>query len=271
MSIVISLISLILVVYLIVDNISTKKSIKKLINQQKEQEESIKKAFEQISGILNSYTKVIKLIQKMKSQIGKELAGIVHDLSDLYKFSVKSTKTIEGIMKMHNELVDSTFETFKDIYCDLNECDCSICNYKQYCTGEVEENEGISFSDLKEPSEDSSEGEGPIASCVEPNKIIIDPTSKTGFAKLEKVMLKSGVPKEIINNYVTYIKAACNNYPNLVSNKLIEVVWRFGNSPEAGVIKHKIIKNNKELENKMINPNAKIVKTLNKLFQKEDK
>ena len=90
-------------------------------------------------------------------------------------------------------------------------------------------------------------------------------------AKLEKVMLKSGVPKEIINNYVTYIKAACNNYPNLVSNKLIEVVWRFGNSPEAGVIKHKIIRNNKELENKMINPNAKIVKTLNKLFQKEDK
>ena len=82
-------------------------------------------------------------------------------------------------------------------------------------------------------------------------------------------MSNSGVPKEVINNYIAYIKNACKNYPNLVANKIVEVVWLFGENPEAGVIKHKFIKN-EENTDKIIDPNTKIVKTLNNLFEKEN-
>lgn len=243
--------------------------IKSTIEQQtqaiKKQKESIKNAFRQISGVLKNYSKLVRLVQKIKSDTDNEVYKITHDLDNLYNFNTKQVKTISNMMNKHNELVNEMFDQIRDIYCDLNGGDCSSCEYKEKC---IQGTEDISFLDTVDNKPTSEEDNSPIA-CKGENRMIIDPSFMNSFKKLEKAMANSGVPKEVIDNYVTYIKNACKNYPKLVENKVVEVVWIFGDKPEAGVIKHKFIQNEEDSE-KLIDPNTKIVKTLDKLYNQKD-
>ena len=243
--------------------------IKATVEQQteaiKKQKESTKNAFRQISSVLKNYNKLVRLVQRIKSDTDNEVHKITHDLDNLYNFNTKQVKTISNMMNKHNELVNEVFDQIRDVYCDLNDCDCSNCEYRERC---IQGAEGISFSDMVDNKPTEEDDNSPIA-CKGENRMTIDPSSINAFKKLEKAMANSGVPKEVIDNYVTYIKNACKNYPKLVENKVVEVVWIFGDKPEAGVIKHKFIQNEEDSD-KLINPNIKIVKTLDKLYNQKD-
>ena len=247
------------------------KSLKKIKKELEKQEESIKNAFKQISKILTNYSKIVKLIQKLQSSTDDNIAKVVHDIDDLYRFNTKQVKVIGDLMKKHNELVNDMYDQIRDVHCDLNEGDCSTCEYHAYCTQPEEDcdfskEENLKENDFKDFPKGGSLDSSPI-SCVGENRITIDPFVSGSFDKLEEAMSKSGVPKEVINNYIRYIKNACKTHPNLVANKVVEIVWMFGNNSEAGVIKHKFFKDKEE---KLVNPNAKIVKTLNRLYEQKD-
>ena len=263
-----SLMFLSILVYLIGSNITYKKDIEYLKKENEKNKNSTKAAFKQMSGILNNNGKIVKLIQKVEASVSNDIHNIIHDLDDLYKFSAKQTETIKNVMKKHNEFVNETMDNIRDLHCDLNDNDCSTCEYHDYCIadGLNDENEGISFSDLKDNNID--EDDSPVASCHDQNQMTIDPTIKGAFNKLEKAMCKSGVPKEVVDNYLAYIKKTCLASVPYIADKKIEVVWIFGNNSEAGVIKHKFIKKEDDTE-KLVDPHAKIVKTLNKLYDKE--
>ena len=175
-------------------------------------------------------------------------------------------------MKKHNDLTDFIISSLKDIHCDLNDCDCSECNFYDCCSGnqEIPFSEYINEAIEEDKPEESSEENSSIA-CKGDNKIIIDPKNINSFNKLRKAMVSSGVPKEVVDNYVTYIKGACQNYPHLIENKTLEIIWQFGKEKciSGGLIKHKFVKSKED--NKRIDPNAKIVKTLNKLYERDNK
>ena len=83
-------------------------------------------------------------------------------------------------------------------------------------------------------------------------------------------MCKSGIPKEIVDNYLSYIKNICPDNTCSKSHKILEIVWMFGKNPEAGVIKHKFINKDKDDSiERLIDPDSKIVKTLNNLYNKK--
>ena len=245
-------------------NVYLIREIKKFKKKVKENDKSLKEAFKQISGLLTSSGRTLKLFQRFQESVTKETSNIVHDINDLYNFSVKQTKTIKSMMEKHNEFVNEVMDDIRDLHCELNDFDCSDCEYHDFCISDRNEEESTSFSDLKDEDEPEivEENGGPII-CRGENRMIIDPSAKGAFNKLEKAMSKSGVPKEVIDNYVSYIKKACSSM--VLTNKVIEVVWIFGNSSEAGVIKHKFTKKEDDVD-KLVNPNAKIVKTLNNLY-----
>ena len=278
MTILIELILLILIVYLYKENISNKKTLKFLKNQIKTNRDNIKDSFKQISNLLEIYGKTIKLIQKLKGHLSKELSNITHDIGDLYRFTAKESETINKVMKIHNDFVDSTINSFKDIYCDLNDCDCSICSYHDYCS-ESSDNEETEFynsdindKDLLQEIENipkESDKEISIVCDKKDNRFVIDPSNNNSFIKLKKVMAESGVPQEVIDNYIDYIKGVCKDFSSLIKNKTIEIAWEFKGNNKGGLIKHRFIKD-KNIDDNLVDPNSKIVKTLNKLYEKTD-
>lgn len=241
--------------------------IRKLKKRIKDHDKSLKEIFKQISGLLTNSGKTLKLFQKFQESVTKEISNIIHDLNSLYNFSAKQTKTMKSMMEKHNEFVNEVMDDIRDLHCELNDFDCSDCEYHDFCISDRNEEESTSFSDLKDEDEPEivEENEGPII-CRGENRMIIDPSAKGAFNKLEKAMSKSGVPKEVIDNYVSYIKKACSSMT--LANKVIEIVWIFGSNSEAGVIKHKFTKKEDDIE-KLVNPHAKIVKTLNKLYDQK--
>ena len=236
--------------------------------------ESLNQAFKQISGILTSSSKILKLIQKVQASLSNDIAKVVHDIDDLYKYSATQAKSIKFIMDKHNETVNTLLGDIRDLHCDINDYDCSLCTYRDQCIS-LSSKEDLSDSpeteDSEEDGDDDYNGESlnfsdsPIG-CKEGNRFTIDPSSKGAFNQLRTVMCKSGVPKDIVNNYIAYIKKMYLEHPQSVVNKMIEVVWLFGDNPEAGVIKHKFTKKEANRD-KLVDPNSKIVKTLNKLYK----
>jgi len=234
-------------------NYSNKK-FEKYQNKIDELEKDNRKCFEQISGLLNTSGKTIKLIQKFKNQSGNKFQKIDEDL--------------KSIMRMHNDLVDIVYESFANVYCDLNEEDCSICEYYDRCSKRDSSKENGFITYTKEhPSEDS------CIACNRPisySSIIIDPNDKDYLTKLKSTMYNSGVPEQVISHYLTYIKALLEKL-NL-EGKYMEIAWNFKETDVvkgAGIITNKPIDKNEIDKEKLIDPNSKIVKSLNKLYKQD--
>lgn len=243
----------VLIMDLITSYTLMKKYNKKFEKYQKridELENDNRKCFEQISGLLNTSGKTIKLIQKFKNHSGDKFKEI--------------DSCIKSLTILHNNLVDLTYESFADVYCDLNDGDCSICEYYDKCSKKDSSKENGFIAYTKEhPSGDS------CIACEKPisySSIIIDPKDKDYLTKLKSTMYNSGVPEQVISHYLTYIKALLEKL-NL-EGKCMEIAWNFKETDVvkgAGIITNKPIDKN-EIE-KMIDPNSKIVKSLNKLYK----
>lgn len=227
------------------------KQEKELIKQNK----SIKNLFKQLSKTLSSNGKTVKLIKDMNTAINQEFSKVVHDIDNLYQFNTKTVKTISDMMNKHNGFVEEVYNHFSDIHCDLNSQDCSICDFRPFCTE-------CGDSKIEDPEyEKKCEGHTTVL-----------PSDKDSLDKLKKAMFASGVPKEVIDNYLSYIE---KNFSKMKDQE-IEIAWSTGSSPIGGMIKHRPLNIvNKDDEEKIVDPNSKIVKTLNNLYntdnRKEDK
>lgn len=274
-----------------VNEIKIKENTRQLRNIEKEQKEDLKQIFHQISGLINSYGKTINLIQKAKSAFAKDIAGISHDLDNLYEWNKQQNKSIVDLMQMHNQLTDITYDSLKEIFCDLNNCECSECEFYNECAKHPSQGlDNADNTDLNKKNihvENNSEAwDSAIASLDNRVTFKMDLSNPEQFNELRSKMKSSGIPDRVIDNYIEQIKYLVK-VGIAKEDQSIEVVWgtknrqgylatsvtgeNFGMPLNNEVIRNssKKQKFNKEIE-KLVDPNLKIIQSLERLYKSSD-
>lgn len=256
---------------------------------EKEYKEDSKEAFHQISGLINSSAKTIRLIDKIKSGFNKRYDNLVHDVDNLYNWNKEQTEVMKSIMLNHNTLVDMTYDSLKEIFCDLNECDCSECEFYNECIkyspkDSNDENKKNIIVENNREAWDSA-----IASLD--NKVIfkMNLSKPEQFDELKNKMKQSGIPDKVIDNYIEQIKYLVK-VGIAKEDQSIEVVW--GSKNKQGYLATSVLgetnldkifqqnpkllkkqrgQSKEEAKEKIVDPNSKIVKSLNKLYKLSDK
>lgn len=232
--------------------------------------------------------RVLKLISTQNKQI-RDLTNGGQKLSDLIKDIVstiekvrechkkdfeKSKAAIEFISKTQGEMtegmaqfVHDTLTSLRDLHCDIYE-DCGDCPFSDLCD-QISDVEHAKDSIENCISEDNNEKfDSSIAQLPPPDELIeIDPTNKDDIVKLIMTLEKQGLPKPAIEAYLSYLERIPKQKGQKVKIGLSKVV-----DTENSPFKNEMKKIMKEVEekykpaDKLIDPNSKIVKTLNKLY-----
>lgn len=232
--------------------------------------------------------RILKLISTQNKQI-KDLTNGGQKLSDLIKDIVstiekvrechkkdfeKSKAAIDLINKTQGEMtegltqfVHDTLTSLRDLHCDIYE-DCGDCPFSDLCD-QISDVEHAKDSIENCISEDNDEKfDSSVAQLPPPDELIeIDPTNKDDIVKLIMTLEKQGLPKPAIEAYLSYLERIPKQKGQKVKIGLSKVVDT-ENSPFKNEMK-KIIKEVEEKykpADKLIDPNSKIVKTLNKLY-----
>lgn len=232
--------------------------------------------------------RILKLISTQNKQI-KELTNGGQKLSDLIKDIVstiekvrechkkdfeKSKAAIDLINKTQGEMtegwaqfVHDTLTSLRDLHCDIYE-DCGDCPFSDLCD-QISDVEHAKDSIENCISEDNDEKfDSSVAQLPPPDELIeIDPTNKDDIVKLIMTLEKQGLPKPAIEAYLSYLERIPKQKGQKVKIGLSKVV-----DTENSPFKNEMKKIMKEVEekykpaDKLIDPNSKIVKTLNKLY-----
>lgn len=232
--------------------------------------------------------RVLKLISTQNKQI-RDLTNGGQKLSDLIKDIVstiekvrechkkdfeKSKAAIEFISKTQGEMteglaqfVHDTLTSLRDLHCDIYE-DCGDCPFSDLCD-QISDVEHAKDSIENCISEDNNEKfDSSVAQLPPPDELIeIDPTNKDDIVKLIMTLEKQGLPKPAIEGYLSYLEKIPKQKGQKIKIGLSKVVDT-ENSPFKSEMK-KIMKEVEEKykpADKLIDPNSKIVKTLNKLY-----
>lgn len=232
--------------------------------------------------------RVLKLISTQNKQI-RDLTNGGQKLSDLIKDIVstiekvrechkkdfeKSKAAIDLINKTQGEMteglaqfVHDTLTSLRDLHCDIYE-DCGDCPFSDLCD-QISDVEHAKDSIENCISEDNNEKfDSSVAQLPPPDELIeIDPTNKDDIVKLIMTLEKQGLPKPAIEAYLSYLERIPKQKGQKVKIGLSKVVDT-ENSPFKSEMK-KIMKEVEEKykpADKLIDPNSKIVKTLNKLY-----
>lgn len=232
--------------------------------------------------------RILKLIVTQNKQI-KDLTSGGQKLSDLIKDIVstiekvreshkkdfeKSKAAIDFISKTQGEMteglaqfVHDTLTSLRDLHCDIYE-DCGDCPFSDLCD-QIDQAEHAKDSIENYISEDNNDEkfDSAVAQLPPPDELIeIDPTNKDDIVKLIMTLEKQGLPKPAIEAYLSYLERIPKGQK--VKIGLSKVVM----DSEASSFKSEMKKIMKEVEekykpaDKLIDPNSKIVKTLNKLY-----
>ena len=233
--------------------------------------------------------RILKLISTQNKQI-RDLTNGGQKLSDLIKDIVstiekvrechkkdfeKSKAAIDLINKTQGEMtegwaqfVHDTLTSLRDLHCDIYE-DCGDCPFSDLCD-QISDVEHAKDSIENCISEDNNDEkfDSPVAQLPPPDELIeIDPTNKDDIIKLIMTLEKQGLPKPAIEAYLSYLERIPKQKGQKVKIGLSKVV-----DTENSPFKNEMKKIMKEVEekykpaDKLIDPNSKIVKTLNKLY-----
>ena len=232
--------------------------------------------------------RILKLISTQNKQI-RDLTNGGQKLSDLIKDIVstiekvrechkkdfeKSKAAIDLINKTQGEMteglaqfVHDTLTSLRDLHCDIYE-DCGDCPFSDLCD-QISDVEHAKDSIENCISEDNNEKfDSSVAQLPPPDELIeIDPTNKDDIVKLIMTLEKQGLPKPAIEAYLSYLERIPKQKGQKVKIGLSKVV-----DTENSPFKNEMKKIMKEVEekykpaDKLIDPNSKIVKTLNKLY-----
>ena len=183
--------------------------------------------------------------------------GIIQVLKSLARAQQQSVKA-------HNELANYTIEELGKIWCDTCEGDCDSCPFESTCkTWEAEKNPDSSLI-MKPDDIVSQESMTPLSFNTPSENIeyqgsmMLDPTDPDQLDELFEKMQSTGIPKPIIDKYRKDIEKTIKS-----SNKddKLNVIWQSGFLDKTSSNIKKNIK-----DDKLINPNSKIVKSLDRLF-----
>lgn len=232
--------------------------------------------------------RILKLISTQNKQI-RDLTNGGQKLSDLIKDIVstiekvrechkkdfeKSKAAIDLINKTQGEMteglaqfVHDTLTSLRDLHCDIYE-DCGDCPFSDLCD-QISDVEHAKDSIENCISEDNNEKfDSSVAQLPPPDELIeIDPTNKDDIVKLIMTLEKQGLPKPAIEAYLSHLERIPKQKGQKVKIGLSKVV-----DTENSPFKNEMKKIMKEVEekykpaDKLIDPNSKIVKTLNKLY-----
>lgn len=230
----------------------------KIRNLEKQSEENNRYFYKTFSHLLDSSEKLLKLVRDYKSENENntnKIKDIIHDMDDLYEWNKKLTESLQKNIVVHHNFAEQVNETFKEIFCDLSEEDCSNCFYCDECLkGKDYHNEENTFKD----SSIKMLPENPTDSKY---KMDVDFNNEESVNRLKKALNGTGVPFEVIEDCFKRIKNS-----GLASR--CQIVWDVKPLPGNYItINHHPYK---ESENKLVDPNSKYIKSLEKLFKKDN-
>lgn len=233
--------------------------------------------------------RILKLISTQNKQI-RDLTNGGQKLSDLIKDIVstiekvrechkkdfeKSKAAIDFISKTQGEMteglaqfVHDTLTSLRDLHCDIYE-DCEDCPFSDLCD-QISDVEHAKDSIENCISEDNNDEkfDSSVAQLPPPDELIeIDPTNKDDIVKLIMTLEKQGLPKPAIEGYLSYLEKIPKQKGQKIKIGLSKVVDT-ENSPFKNEMKRimKEVEEKYKPADKLIDPNSKIVKTLNKLY-----
>lgn len=220
----------------------------------------------EVSNNIKSSSKLLNIIDKMNhstketiDNIGSDINGMMQTLKALIIQEQKSIDT-------HNELVNFTIDEIGKIWCDLVEEDCDLCPYKDECKSIGRESEFRSMLSQPPISTYSPDELGvPLSdkpftdNCA--GSMTIDPSDPSQIDSLLDRMKKSGMPDSVLEKYKAAIKQAVEQNPDHIDK--VSIVWK----SEPIDVPSSIDKRSEERE-RLIDPNSKIVKSLEELYKK---
>lgn len=234
-----------------------KRIFKVIANQNRE----IRKLQENSVGLTSLNTKTINTLEKMSQKTKNRLDSIDGAISELI---AGQSMALKGMI----DFVYDTLNTFKTLHCDLYD-DCDVCPFEHLCErmedscDDIEdikniEAEEIVKNDCKDEFKDSSIAQlPPMEGMIE-----IDPSNKDDLQKLSETLKRQGLPKEAIDAYMSYIDRIPKGRKIKVgvSHQMISSDGKSVQPSKKPII-------NKE--DKLIDPDSKIVKTLNRIFESD--
>ena len=283
-----------LVVMLIVTTLIEKHHNRRSMNIKEEQIMSLTKMIVDQNNITTSLTKevdntvktsakVLGIINKMNSGLKKSIQNIDLDMNNVVNMIKAITHAQMKGMKAHNDLVNYTVEELGKVWCDLCDNDCEICPYENTCKNwEPKESpegmfaideEGLPFPvndqcepDLTTPSEDDIKpfvvGDYDDRNCA--GSMTINPGDPEQIERLLDKMKETGMPDAVLRRYKAAIEEAvrkCSNHPDK-----LDIIWK-SEFVDPSIKRDKRVTNPIKDENKLIDPNSKIVKSLEKLLK----
>ena len=253
---------------------------------EKEYRSDVKEVAYQISAMLDSFSKVLRLVDKLKFTFMKKHNKLVNEVDNLFILNKEYNKIINSVIENHNDLANLTYDGLKEIFCDLNDCDCSECEFYSKCIkhsspGLNDENDS-SINKNIHVENNPEQWDSAVASLENKNSFKMNLSNPESFEDLKLKMQESGIPDRVIDNYIEQIKYLVKvgiAFPD----QEIEVIW--GTRNKQGYLATSVTGENFGLPlnsrncstnfnkflNKLVNPNSKIVKTLERLYNLSDK
>lgn len=220
----------------------------------------------ELKSTVDTIGKLYHLVTESNSNIQKDIRGIDCDMNGIIQVLKTLVKAQQQGVKAHNELANYTIEELGKIWCDTCEGDCDSCPFENTCkTQEVEENQEspmvINSNDIL-PREilDSLQSDVSSENIEYQGSMTLDPADPDQLDKLFEKMQSTGIPKVIIDKYRKDIEKTIKSSNK---NDKLNVVWQSGFIDK---VQPQNTKKNNIKEDRLINPNSKIVKSLDKLF-----
>lgn len=221
---------------------------KDIINRQYDQAK-------EISGIIQSHQKGMRLFSKVKRHLLDSLASIEN-------LTLNLCESQRHIISTFNDFSDNVGANFQEIFCDLYESQCNECPFFNQCT-EVDNSSRYMHleGDQNPPDKGIFEQNCGISS------ITLDPRDKDFGNKMKQALMGSGVPENIAGECVERFSKQLKRLG--INTEEIGISWILRNE-NGKTIPPQQNNSTKSPSNPdeevLINPNAKIVKTLENLF-----
>ncbi|MBQ3421203.1 MAG: hypothetical protein IJH34_05960 [Romboutsia sp.] len=230
-------------------------------------EKNNKKFKEITEKLIETSEKTLNLIKEDEENIKVSFRNVSSDLDNLYDWNKEQNKSLVQIMDKHNRLADVTYQQFKELFCDLHDNQCNSCPFYDICTKQELDLEEDSIHDSDTIEIDDS------------NEYHLRLNESRDYKDLEKRMKDSNIPTSTIEDYITQIKSLANS--GLVDeDEEIKIVWGIKNHQGYIITEvpgkvgfgqpfssKKSKSKTRKPQIKLVDPNSKIVKSLEKIFK----
>lgn len=272
-----------LVVMLIITTILEKHHNRKSINIKEEQIMSLTKMIvdqnnitthltKEVDNTVKTSAKVLGIINKMNSGLKKSIQNIDQDMGNVISMIKALTHAQMKGMKAHNDLVNYTVEEMGKIWCDICENECDICPFEDTCKNwePKESPEGMFAIDEgglpqqcepDDPAEYVVKNDYDGRNCA--GSMTINPDDPEQLNKLLDKMKSTGMPDSVLNQYKAAIEEAIKKNPNHPDR--LDIVWKSEPITQMGAPYKRVT--NPIKEEKLIDPNSKIVKSLENILK----